>query len=684
MAKARALYDNYSETSDELSFLRDDVLEIIEKDYDGMEGWWLCGLKGKTGIAPANRLVIITIKEATSDYDLPPIKNSSFSADKRPQASHRDTTMQDYDTPVSNRSHKSPLQNSHLKKPEKVPRATLSPGEAREYDDYCIPSNKDEGSSVSGDSPKSPSPQTTGTNFEKYYTSYLKSEKDVNVFSRQVTSMMKKWYDSSDHNSRAQVVKAICISFWKAIQAYVAEAAKTIASIKGLVSAETFKSFEEVKHSSQDLENVLDYLNRFNALDAKDKTKIEFLQQLSALTSSLSTHSRQLSEFFKHVEKEGLWLRVGEATGLTLVDGRRNLTKAKGKNSESTPLVCKSTRSSYGDYDTPSTKFAQTQQDKLLNSPTSLDILVREKGKKSETSDLGRHNSSLYSDPDRSFEATDYDVPRSSDVSDYHSEGVDYSDYSRPTSSEFLDYDCPRPKNANASLKNKSVESLASELSRSSAVDDQVDYDIPTSNFSVFQLRAPDARSGNRSGMTKSEDAFSKRSIFSSFEELDYDIPSKKGEVPSIEVDSPEVCLNRMVRNERNLLRYYFPFIAEELKNLSSLIERLQNYLTSSKNKTDSKKPLTLINDVKGLAACSHKILFVVDSILKRIQSNPDLTSQLNFSCAKICEHLKNITNLVKQVSQAPSAPAEKLLPSAVSNFQLHVHSVEKMVRRWN
>lgn len=626
------------------------------------------------------------INEATSDYDLPPVKNSSFSADKRSRASDRDTTMQDYDTPISNRSHKSPLQNSHLKNTEKVPRATMSPGDAREYDDYCIPSNKDEGNSVSGDPPKSLSPQATGTNFEKYFASYLKSEKDMNVFSRQVTSMMKKWYDSSDHNSRAQVVKAICISFWKAIQAYVAEAAKTIASIKGLVSVETFKSFEEVKQSSQDLENVLDYLNRFNSLDAKDKAKIEFLQQLSALTSSLSTHSRQLSEFFKHVEKEGLWLRVGETASSTPVEGRRNLTKAKGKNSESTPLVCKSSRSSYGDYDTPSTKFAQTQQDKFLNSPPSLEVLVREKGKKSETSDLERHNSSLYSDPDRSFEATDYDVPRSSDISDYHSEGVDCSDYSRPTSSEFLDYDCPRPKNANASLKNKSVESLASELSRSSAIDDQVDYDIPTSNFSVFQLRAQsDARSGNRSGVTKSADAFSKRSIFSSFEELDYDIPIKKGEVPSIEVDSPEVCLNRMVRSERNLLRYYFPFIAEELKNLSGLIERLQNYLTSSKTSTtDSKKSLALINDVKGLAACSHKILFVVDSILKRIQSNTDLTSQLNFSCAKICEHLKNITNLVKQVSQGPSSQAERLLPSAVSNFQLHVRSVEKMVRRWN
>ena len=590
--------------------------------------------------------------------------------------------MQDYDTPVSNRLTKSPLQNSRLKNLEKAPRANLSPGDAKEYDDYCVPSNKDDRSSVGGDSLKSPTPNITSTNFEKYYASYLKSEKDMNVFSRQVTSMMKKWYDSSDHDSRAQIVKVICVSFWKAIQAYIAEAAKTIASIKGLVSAEMFKSFEEVKRSSHSLENVLDYLNRFCALDAKDKTKIEFLQQLSALTSSLSTHSQQLSEFFLHVEKESLWLRVGEIASADPVDGRRHL-KAKGKNSESTPLFCKSLRSSYGDYDTPSTKFI-TAQDKLLNSPANLNVLVRDKGKKSETSDLGTHSSSLYSDPDQSFEATDYDVPRSSDISDYHSEDMlNQSDYSRPTSSEFLDYDCPKPKNPNNNLKNKSVESLSSELSRSSVIDDQVDYDIPTSNFSTFQLRASEMRFRNRPGVTKSADAFSKASIFLSFEELDYDVPSNKGEVPSIKIDSPEIYLSRMVQSERNLLKYYYPFIAEELKNLSGLILRLQNHLTSSRNKAESKKPLMLINDVKGLAACSHKILFVVDSILKRIQSDPDLTSQLNFSCTKICEHLKNITNIVKQVSQVPSSPAEKLLPTAISNFQLHIHTIEKMVQHW-
>ena len=59
--KAKALYDNPSDDAEELSFLKNDLMEVLEQDYDGMEGWWLCRLKGKTGIAPGNRLMIVTV-----------------------------------------------------------------------------------------------------------------------------------------------------------------------------------------------------------------------------------------------------------------------------------------------------------------------------------------------------------------------------------------------------------------------------------------------------------------------------------------------------------------------------------------------------------------------------------------------------------------------------------------------
>lgn len=57
---AKAVYDNIAETPDEIAFRRGDVLTVIETDTNGLEGWWLCSFRGKQGIAPGNRLKILT------------------------------------------------------------------------------------------------------------------------------------------------------------------------------------------------------------------------------------------------------------------------------------------------------------------------------------------------------------------------------------------------------------------------------------------------------------------------------------------------------------------------------------------------------------------------------------------------------------------------------------------------
>ncbi|KAH9515587.1 Breast cancer anti-estrogen resistance protein 1 [Bulinus truncatus] len=60
MFLAKALYDNIAETPDELAFRRGDVLTVLEQDTKGLDGWWLCSLRGKHGIAPGNRLKILS------------------------------------------------------------------------------------------------------------------------------------------------------------------------------------------------------------------------------------------------------------------------------------------------------------------------------------------------------------------------------------------------------------------------------------------------------------------------------------------------------------------------------------------------------------------------------------------------------------------------------------------------
>lgn len=60
---AMALYDNEAEIDAELSFRRNDVMEVLEKDLNGLDGWWLCHLRGKTGIVPSNRLQETTVSD---------------------------------------------------------------------------------------------------------------------------------------------------------------------------------------------------------------------------------------------------------------------------------------------------------------------------------------------------------------------------------------------------------------------------------------------------------------------------------------------------------------------------------------------------------------------------------------------------------------------------------------------
>ncbi|XP_053429425.1 cas scaffolding protein family member 4 isoform X2 [Nycticebus coucang] len=66
---ARALYDNCPDCSDELAFCRGDILTILEQNVPASEGWWKCLLHGKQGLAPANRLQILT--EVATDRPCP-------------------------------------------------------------------------------------------------------------------------------------------------------------------------------------------------------------------------------------------------------------------------------------------------------------------------------------------------------------------------------------------------------------------------------------------------------------------------------------------------------------------------------------------------------------------------------------------------------------------------------------
>ncbi|XP_030358569.1 cas scaffolding protein family member 4 isoform X5 [Strigops habroptila] len=79
---AKALYDNKAECSDELAFRKGDILTVLDQNVIGSEGWWRCSLHGRQGLAPANRLQLLTASQAAL---LPPSTRSGTSESPRGQ-----------------------------------------------------------------------------------------------------------------------------------------------------------------------------------------------------------------------------------------------------------------------------------------------------------------------------------------------------------------------------------------------------------------------------------------------------------------------------------------------------------------------------------------------------------------------------------------------------------------------
>ncbi|XP_068168235.1 breast cancer anti-estrogen resistance protein 1 isoform X2 [Antennarius striatus] len=85
---AKALYDNVAESPDELSFRKGDIMTVLERDTQGLDGWWLCSLHGRQGIVPGNRLKILVGmydgKQQTTPSTPDPVAPCPVSLGQRP------------------------------------------------------------------------------------------------------------------------------------------------------------------------------------------------------------------------------------------------------------------------------------------------------------------------------------------------------------------------------------------------------------------------------------------------------------------------------------------------------------------------------------------------------------------------------------------------------------------------
>uniref|UniRef100_A0A673XAP0 Breast cancer anti-estrogen resistance protein 1 n=1 Tax=Salmo trutta TaxID=8032 RepID=A0A673XAP0_SALTR len=85
---AKALYDNVAESPDELSFRKGDIMTVLERDTQGLDGWWLCSLHGRQGIVPGNRLKILVgmYDKAGQQQQQPPLLQASQAGSAQTQS----------------------------------------------------------------------------------------------------------------------------------------------------------------------------------------------------------------------------------------------------------------------------------------------------------------------------------------------------------------------------------------------------------------------------------------------------------------------------------------------------------------------------------------------------------------------------------------------------------------------
>lgn len=69
--KARAQYDNIAEAPDELAFRKGDVLTVLEQNTAGLEGWWLCALRGRQVITSFTGTLHATFQQEVDYFTWP-------------------------------------------------------------------------------------------------------------------------------------------------------------------------------------------------------------------------------------------------------------------------------------------------------------------------------------------------------------------------------------------------------------------------------------------------------------------------------------------------------------------------------------------------------------------------------------------------------------------------------------
>ncbi|XP_071355893.1 enhancer of filamentation 1 isoform X1 [Trachinotus anak] len=149
---AKALYDNVPESPEELAFRKGDILTVIEQNTGGLEGWWLCSLHGRQGIAPGNRLKLLI--GPMFDAQSPATAGAAQSPPQSYQKKSGSGSQGLYQVPPGQDVYQVPPRStlaaentpSKVVTPTRVGQTyTYSPGQHNQQDVYDVPPSRSQG-----------------------------------------------------------------------------------------------------------------------------------------------------------------------------------------------------------------------------------------------------------------------------------------------------------------------------------------------------------------------------------------------------------------------------------------------------------------------------------------------------------------------------------------------------------
>ena len=510
-------------------------------------------------------------------------------------------------------------------------------------------------------------------------------EKEVQSAVTQILTFSVKWRECKSADTRASIVKIVCVSTWKKLQNYLAEVSKIFAKNQRERTKEVTIIIEGLKKSSDELEHVLDHLNKLLNGSSGNANDFDYLTTLVSLASDVQNHLTELGSIVE--ENANVLFAAVKQKEITSPKSKQNPnirpnvipppTRQKPndllKKYQNSPTDHKqkvSTQDSM-DYDVP----------KPSSEPRSL--FTRSMScEKSLDYDFPRYNEdincrSTAHELKSGLGELDYDLPRNSKITDQS-----FPEFPMKRTQSFdncLDYDLPsgstvqRPNMYPDDMIDSATASMRQNISRSSVGGEKrtaVVLEKGNAKFDILQKKDTNSKLiptklvvGNLNSTINGQTQMLRKGLKLNSDRVDsgvdYDYPISQPAWSSCENLASSVegnlvlnksnkkqmpvaeCRRRISEHDRNIFYHYAESVRAEIVCIENLCRSMCKIFSENCDMTSH------VDEVKSLVISSHKLVFIGDAIIKSV-SVVEIQKKLQILCQNLSDKLKQLITATK------------------------------------